>query len=351
MMPTMPPRGRSNEKPSMSTLSPNALRTSLAVTTVVAESRRRRNHDLVLQDLVGRLLLDHFLILLHARLVLRLSRARRHAHPLELSLQRALSCRFGFLLDRQARALLLEPRRVVALVRNAVAAVELENPAGDVVEEVAIVRDGDDGARESRADIARATRRSRRRGGSSARRAAGCPALPTARDTVRRGVAHRLRVCSRRHPAAAAAARPSRSRSCCRDSRDRARRSAPARVACLASSLSIALSPIGSANAIEMSWNSWSSARCAFTASSTLPFTSSVGSSCGSCGKKPNPRALGRPRFALIVLVDAGHDAQQRGFSRAVRAEDADLRAVVERQPDAAQGFPATAGQPCADPS
>src|SRR5439155_316790 len=37
---------------------------------------------------------------------------------------------------------LLEPRGVVALPRDAGAAVELEDPAGDVVEEVAIVRDG-----------------------------------------------------------------------------------------------------------------------------------------------------------------------------------------------------------------
>ena len=43
--------------------------------------------------------------------------------------------------------LLLEPARVVALVGDAAAAVELEDPAGHVVEEVAIVGDGDDGAR------------------------------------------------------------------------------------------------------------------------------------------------------------------------------------------------------------
>ena len=42
--------------------------------------------------------------------------------------------------------LLLEPRGVVALERDALAAVELEDPAGDVVEEVPVVGDGDDGA-------------------------------------------------------------------------------------------------------------------------------------------------------------------------------------------------------------
>jgi hypothetical protein len=45
-------------------------------------------------------------------------------------------------------------------------------------------------------------------------------------------------------------------------------------------------------------------------------------------------RALRRPRFALNVGVDAGHDAEQRGLPGAVRSEDADLRAGIEREPD-----------------
>ena len=43
--------------------------------------------------------------------------------------------------------LLAEPRRVVALEGNAAAAVEFEDPAGDLIEEVAVVGDDDDGAR------------------------------------------------------------------------------------------------------------------------------------------------------------------------------------------------------------
>ena len=68
------------------------------------------------------------------------------AHPLELALEHRLAR--GLLLSSTCEPLLLllEPRRVVALPGNAVAAVELEDPAGDVVEEVAIVRDRDDGA-------------------------------------------------------------------------------------------------------------------------------------------------------------------------------------------------------------
>ena len=45
--------------------------------------------------------------------------------------------------------LLIEPRAVVALPRNAAAAIELENPFGGVVEEVAVVRHRDDRAGEA----------------------------------------------------------------------------------------------------------------------------------------------------------------------------------------------------------
>ena len=50
------------------------------------------------------------------------------------------------ILDREPLLLLLEPRGVVPLERDATTAVELEDPAGDVVEEIAVVRDGDNRA-------------------------------------------------------------------------------------------------------------------------------------------------------------------------------------------------------------
>ena len=53
---------------------------------------------------------------------------------------------FELLLAAQALQLLLEPGRVVALERDAAPAVELEDPLRDVVEEVAVVGDRDDGA-------------------------------------------------------------------------------------------------------------------------------------------------------------------------------------------------------------
>ena len=79
-------------------------------------------------------------------LALRLAGLGRHAHPLELALERAAAGDVRLLLQREARLLLLQPARVVALERDALAVVELEDPLGDVVEEVAVVGDRDDGA-------------------------------------------------------------------------------------------------------------------------------------------------------------------------------------------------------------
>src|SRR5439155_21370124 len=72
-----------------------------------------------------------------------LAGARRHLHPLELAGQRALAREIGLFLLPQALALLLEPGRIVALPRDSVAAIELEDPARHVVEEIAIVGDRD----------------------------------------------------------------------------------------------------------------------------------------------------------------------------------------------------------------
>ena len=47
-----------------------------------------------------------------------------------------------------------------------------------------------------------------------------------------------------------------------------------------------------------------------------------------------------RPRFAVELLVDAGHDPQQRGLAGAVQAEHADLGAGEEAQGDVAKDDP-----------
>jgi hypothetical protein len=68
------------------------------------------------------------------------------ADPFELVLQRALARRLLLFLLGETLLLLLEPGRVVALPRNALAAIELEDPAGDIIEEVTVMGHGHDRA-------------------------------------------------------------------------------------------------------------------------------------------------------------------------------------------------------------
>src|SRR6185295_12646006 len=69
----------------------------------------------------------------------RVTRFRRHANPLQLALQGLLPLAFRFLFASQTLLLLFQPRRVVTLPRNSLATIKLENPSGDVIEEVTIV--------------------------------------------------------------------------------------------------------------------------------------------------------------------------------------------------------------------
>uniref|UniRef100_A0A6J7PBT6 Unannotated protein n=1 Tax=freshwater metagenome TaxID=449393 RepID=A0A6J7PBT6_9ZZZZ len=114
----------------------------------VTQTRSRRDHDLERAVVLtaGLCLGLELVICLKAGLTLGLPGLGGHAHPLELALQGALTGRLLLLLLGESGALLLEPARVVALEREATAAVEFEDPLGHVVEEVAVVGDGDDGA-------------------------------------------------------------------------------------------------------------------------------------------------------------------------------------------------------------
>jgi hypothetical protein len=108
----------------------------------VAQPRPRRDMDLDRVELDGGVLGQQLLVCGDAGAALGVPGAGCHAHPLELALEGAAAGRLLLLLDGQPGLLLLEPRRVVALERDAVAAVELEDPAGHVVEEVAVVGHG-----------------------------------------------------------------------------------------------------------------------------------------------------------------------------------------------------------------
>ena len=66
-----------------------------------------------------------------------------HADPFELALERLAALALLLFLQSQPLRLLLEPTAVIAFPRDAFAPVEFEYPSGHVVEEVAVVRDGD----------------------------------------------------------------------------------------------------------------------------------------------------------------------------------------------------------------
>ena len=146
MTPTIPPRGRLNVKFSIEFAVAVALAECFGLDHHVAQARPGRDADFdgVLAFL--RLLRQHLLVGRETRLGFGLASARRGAHPFELARKRALASRLGLFFAREPLALLIEPGRIVALPGNALAAIELENPAGDIVEEVAIVGDGHDGA-------------------------------------------------------------------------------------------------------------------------------------------------------------------------------------------------------------
>src|SRR5262249_9725764 len=99
----------------------------------VAKPRARGDVDLSGLDLLRRVLFEQILVGVEARLALRLARAGRHADPFELALERFLPPRLGLLLLREPPLFLLQPGGVVALPGDAAAAIELQNPAGDVV--------------------------------------------------------------------------------------------------------------------------------------------------------------------------------------------------------------------------
>ena len=123
-----------------------ALAQALDLDDRVAETRSGRDGDLELAvgSLVGVRLGQQLLVGTEARLALGLPSPRRQAHPLELAGEGALAGVGRALLPGEPSQLLFQPARVVALERDAAAAVELEDPLRDVVEEIAVVGDRHD---------------------------------------------------------------------------------------------------------------------------------------------------------------------------------------------------------------
>ena len=295
---------------------------------------------MVISSLSGRLsagrrlrLGDERVVRVDAGLALGLPGAGRHADPLELALERALAGLVRLLLVGEARLLLLEPRRVVALPRDAVAAVELEDPAGHVVEEVAVVGDGDDGARV----VAEEALEPRDRlGVEVVGRLVEQQQVGPLQQQAAQGDAPALAAGERRDVGVAGrqrAARPWRPRWCGRGPRRRRRRcgpgARPARAAaCRSRRRGRPTSP--SARRTRRADRAWPR-----TPSSTLPRTSLVGSSAGSWCSMPDGEAGREPGLAGVAVVLARHDPQQRRLAGAVGAEHADLGARVEGEVDA----------------
>src|SRR5215207_3498357 len=124
-----------------------ALGEALRLDDDAAQARARRDLDLLeveLAELLG--LRGHLLVPGQTGLALRLPRLGAGADPLQLVLQALLALGVLGALALEAGGLGLEVGGVVALVGVVPAAVELEDPLGDIVEEVPVVGDGDDGA-------------------------------------------------------------------------------------------------------------------------------------------------------------------------------------------------------------
>src|SRR5712692_10198281 len=119
---------------------------ALEVDDVLPEPLSHRDDDLRALSSLLRRLLHQVLVALIARLGLRLPRARGGRDPFPLAGERALARRFLAALLLEPLLLLPEPGRVIALVGDATAAIEFEDPAGHVVEEIAVVGDDQDRA-------------------------------------------------------------------------------------------------------------------------------------------------------------------------------------------------------------
>src|SRR5690606_9962646 len=99
----------------------------------LAQARARRDVDLA--RFVARLVFLRLQLLEagQARLAFGLTALRVGAHPFQFFLDGTLARGLRLLFLGEALFLLFQPARIIALERNAAAAVEFEDPAGDVV--------------------------------------------------------------------------------------------------------------------------------------------------------------------------------------------------------------------------
>ena len=216
----MPARGQGEREVVHERAALEALGQALRLEHDVAEPRTGRDVDLGGVDLAVAVGLGrHLLVARQTRLALGLPGLGVGPHPLQLALEHLGALGVLLPLDLEPLLLGLEVRRVVALVGVGLAAVELEDPLRDVVEEVPVVGHGQHGSRGTTRGGPPATARTRRRGGWSARRAAAGRAAGAAACTAPPGAARHRTGCRRARRAAGSAARPSPGRAGCRGPR------------------------------------------------------------------------------------------------------------------------------------
>ncbi len=312
----------------------------------VAEALGHRDHDFGRAFGLPLRLLPQLFVPRDARLALGLAGARRQADPLELALQRLLPGGRLLLLLGQAALLLVEPRRVVALPGNAGALVELEDPAGDVVEEVAIVRDGDDGAGKFR-EIA-----------LEPPDALGVEVVGRLVEQQHVGLLEQH--AAERHAPPLAAGQPARRRhrpagsrsasiamSILWSSSQRPRASIRSwRLPCFSRRRVISSSSIGSAkpgaDLLELG------EQRALVGHRHLDVAADVlgGVELRLLWQVADPGAGQRARVAEKIVVHPGHDPEQRRFPGAVRPQHADLGAGVEGEVDAFEDLAGRGARP-----
>jgi hypothetical protein len=152
MMPTMAPGGTLKLRVVDQQAVAEGLADAVELDDLVAEALAGRDEDFL--GLVALLVFDADISSKRARRALLLAwRAlgllRTHSSSCFIAFMWRVSCFFRL----QAASFCSSQARVVALPRDAVAAVEFEDPLGGVVEEVAVVGDGDHGAGEAQQEL------------------------------------------------------------------------------------------------------------------------------------------------------------------------------------------------------
>ena len=212
------------------------------------------------------------------------------------------------------------------------AAIEFQNPARDVVEEAAIVGDGDDGAGNSAEPFQPKHRVRIEVVGRFVEEQHVGPFQST--GTARRDDVHHPKAPSHLGPAAAGAAHPSRFRAAVRYPTRLWLRFRPGRGFVLLDELVHFGGGRVFTEPHRQFFEPFEQIEPVFTAMATFSKTFLFWAKLRFLRQITDANSVGGTGLALEFVVDARHDAQKRTFARAVRADDADLGAQAKRQPD-----------------